>query len=251
MKGGLASASFVGVTTSFMLETAFRSFSAIESADIGRGSTARSSSPSDLDLHGSGGAEDPLVAPFLSAGAIGGVGNVAWPQWAASASAAPALSFDGIFCNLSAFFSPSCTGESPSSTSDSFTSCFCSGDPGPEGGGVVLSACAHRDSGMKRPLNTELREARSGAASGLTKVAKAAPPMLTRLPAADIAERAPAAAPVIAAAAAAAAAAALLLEGPGLAPGAGVAGATGGDGKGLGESSRSSVDNEHCVGTFV
>ena len=36
-------------------------------------------------------AEDPLVAPFLSAGAIGGVGNVAWPQWAASASCGSAV----------------------------------------------------------------------------------------------------------------------------------------------------------------
>ena len=112
---------------------------------------------------------------------------------------------------------------------------FCSGELGPLCGGVLLSAWAQRFKGMKRPLNTEARPRSTvgSGRSGLTNVASAAPPVLTRLPAAAMADRAPAAAPVQAAAAAAAAAAARLREGPGLAPGAGVAGATGGEGSGL------------------
>lgn len=114
---------------------------------------------------------------------------------------------------------------------------------------MALSACAHSDSGMNRPLNTEfLRSVPPDDTSGLTKVANAAPPVAvdTRL-ATAMACRAPAAAR----AAAAAAPAILLLDGPGLAAvtgvigvigvtgagkgvtASGVAGAAGGDGNGV------------------
>mmetsp|Transcript_18840 Transcript_18840/g.41454 ORF Transcript_18840/g.41454 Transcript_18840/m.41454 type:complete len:221 (+) Transcript_18840:350-1012(+) len=107
----------------------FRSLSGMESADMGLGRETGgplSASSSVLARQGSGGAEDPLAATLLrSAGAMGGVGR------------ASRTSISGEAC-LSVF-SPVTEGEDPSSSSN-FTSCFCSGDPGPDCGGVALSA---------------------------------------------------------------------------------------------------------------
>ena len=53
----------------------------------------------------------------------------------------------------------------------------------------------HYHTTPRKSPNTPLIPSHPGAGSGLTKVARAAPPVLTRLPAAAMAERAPAAAP--------------------------------------------------------